>query len=382
MSDMNNRISDVIRAYDAQGWHRTATEADNDSARWLADCVRDLGLSAHLDRFPLDRVDPHTCVVAIDGQRIDGVPLFDGGLTTAEGVVGRLGGAADQTDIAVIEMPVNAPQHGPLAQLRRAGRHQAIIVVTRGGLPGLAIVNAPQFAAPFGPPVLQVASEHGERLMDAARRGSTARVIVHAEVTPSEAINVVTRVAGADHTLPPLVVMTPRSGWWQCASERGGGIACWLEAMRSVVNARPRRDVQLIASSGHELGHHGLKAFLRASEGLGTHAHAWIHFGANIGAATGDAGRLAASDDALETVALDALSAHAAPTVRVAERGWVPNGEAHEIHLAGGRYVSLVGGNAHFHLESDRWPDAVDVPAVAAYAAAFRDVARSLACVD
>ena len=48
--------------------------------------------------------------------------------------------------------------------------------------------------------------------------------------------------------------MTPRSGWYSCASERGGGIACWLELMRTL-NGRAPRDVLFVASSGHELGH-------------------------------------------------------------------------------------------------------------------------------
>ena len=58
------------------------------------------------------------------------------------------------------------------------------------------------------------------------------------------------------------MVMTPRSGWWSCGSERGGGIACWLEIMRAVHAAKPARDVLFVASSGHELGHLGLDAYM------------------------------------------------------------------------------------------------------------------------
>jgi alanyl-tRNA synthetase len=42
----------------------------------------------------------------------------------------------------------------------------------------------------------------------------------------AEAFNVVATVAGQQTDLAPIVVITPRSGWWQCASERGGGLAC------------------------------------------------------------------------------------------------------------------------------------------------------------
>ena len=52
----------------------------------------------------------------------------------------------------------------------------------------------------------------------------------------AQAFNVVAVVSRTDGA-PPLVVMTPRSGWWSCASERGGGFACWLEIMRAVRDA-------------------------------------------------------------------------------------------------------------------------------------------------
>jgi hypothetical protein len=48
----------------------------------------------------------------------------------------------------------------------------------------------------------------------------------------------------------------------------------------------------------------------------------------------------------------------------------VPAGEARNIHVGGGRYVSLLGTSPYFHSAADRFPDAVDVPAVARYAAA------------
>ena len=70
-----------------------------------------------------------------------------------------------------------------------------------------------------------------------ARQGADVHVIASVRRTAVEAFNVVTTLAGANRSLPPLVVMTPRSGWWTCASERGGGIACWLELMRDLKTA-------------------------------------------------------------------------------------------------------------------------------------------------
>jgi hypothetical protein len=203
-------------------------------------------------------------------------------------------------------------------------------------------------------------------------------MVVVAKRRTVEAFNVTARIAGTEPDLPPVVVMTPRSGWWHCASERGGGLACWLEALRAVCARGVRRDVLFIASSGHELGHLGLDAFMERRPGLAQQAHVWLHLGANIGAADGGV-RLAASDEGLEHIALAALCEHAARPTTIHPRGTPPAGEARNVHDHGGRYLSLVGSNPLFHLEADRWPDAVDAPAVARFAAATAQLAVQLA---
>src|ERR1700680_3485817 len=49
--------------------------------------------------------------------------------------------------------------------------------------------------------------------------------------------------------LPPLVIMTPRSGWYRCASERGGGLACWLELTSILSQSTPARDVVFVSEA-------------------------------------------------------------------------------------------------------------------------------------
>ena len=58
------------------------------------------------------------------------------------------------------------------------------------------------------------------------------------------------------------------------------------------------------------------------------------------------------------------------PSARWRRQELVPNGETRDIHLAGGRYLTLVGTNDLFHLPQDRWPHAVDLAAVTRIAAA------------
>jgi len=51
--------------------------------------------------------------------------------------------------------------------------------------------------------------------------------------------------------------------------------------------AKPARDVLFVASSGHELGHLGINAFVDRRSAIVLRSIGWIHLGANIGAASG-----------------------------------------------------------------------------------------------
>jgi hypothetical protein len=374
------RVSRVIEAYDGQGVHRTGTDVDDRSAAWLLDAARAAGGDASLEAFDLRRVEPRTCVLQIGGAAIEGLPLFDGTFTDERGIEGRIGLPGSDAPIALVDVdgPGISSEGRALADLRRSARHRGLVVVTRGAHPGLSPMNAADFAEPYGLPVLQVSSEEGAALRGHAERGAQARLVVHATTAADRASNVVASVRGRRTDLPPVVVMTPRSGWWRCAAERGGGIACWLEAMRAVARDGPQRGVLFVASSGHELGHRGLDSFIARRPDLVKRAAAWVHLGANIGAATGRT-RLQASDDEIEQSAAAALGRARAEVQQRVPRGTVPAGEARNIHLGGGRYVSLLGSSPFFHNEADRWPAAVDAAAAARYAAAIADLAVVLA---
>jgi hypothetical protein len=375
VTSVQQRIGALIQAYAEQGFHRTGNNVDRASGDWLAGVVREIGLAPEREEFSLSRVDPIAASLAVNGRKIEGLPLFDGGFTGAAGIAGALGPLDGGAPIGFTEVPPNGNEAGALGEARRGNRHQAIVVATRGARPGFCPSNADSFLNPFGPPVLQVASEEADFLH--ACSGAQAVLTAHVARTPTQAFNVVATVAGTDRSAAPLVVMTPRSGWWWCASERGGGLACWLEIMRAIRAARPARDVLFVASSGHELGHLGLDAFIARREGLVPAAKAWIHLGANIGAAQGPGNHLQASDDALESMMADAMGKAGLRIAGRLPRGAVPRGEAANVHR--GRYISIIGNNDLFHSPDDRGPDTVDLDVIARFAGALAAVAAALA---
>ena len=377
MSQME-RIAQTIREYDAQGWHRTGTVTDHESAEWLIDKVRDLGLNAKAEGFTLSRIDPESCYLEVDGRRIIGLPMFDGTFTGPEGIRGLLGELGSSSDIGLAEVRRGIGVNEAVERERRSPNHRALVAVTIGDRPGLMALNAYGFWAPYGPPVLQVSSEVQGLLTEAAQRRAEVNLVASVTRVDAESFNVVVSLKGRDESLPPLVVMTPRSGWWHCASERGGGLACWLEVMRALGVAGSPRDIIFIATSAHELGTYGISAFLEHRPGFVKDVHAWIHFGANIGAAQGPEARFSATDDMLEQLVRSALEQVDSVSAKPVPRGITVGDESQAVARQGGHVVAIVGGNTLFHLESDRWPQAVDVEAVAGFGKAFTEVALQL----
>ena len=89
-----------------------------------------------------------------------------------------LGDAPDQI-VVLRTLPYDhMPGARALDDARHAATHPAIVAVTDDRMvrSGLALLNAEAFHAPFGPPVLQVGSEHLERLGWRARHPRTHRL--------------------------------------------------------------------------------------------------------------------------------------------------------------------------------------------------------------
>jgi hypothetical protein len=127
------------------------------------------------------------------------------------------------------------------------------------------------------------------------------------------------------------------------------------------------------------LGHRGIDTFIERHPGLVSAAKAWIHLGANIGAAQGAGNNLQASDDEMESMMAEAMIKAGLRIDRRLPRGAVPRGEAENVHRGGGRYISIIGNNDLFHNTSDQGVEAVDLKVIERFASALAMVTTSLA---
>jgi hypothetical protein len=373
------RVAAWLKAWDSHGVHRTGTVGDEAGAAWLTKEAAAIAGPVSSETFSFNRIDTVAAYLEIDGMRIEGEAFLDAPPTQLAGVTGKAGDGKGGDPIAVLGLSPSAVYAADFARMRRVSRHEAHVIVTLGGAPGLALLNAEWFRAPFGPPTLQVSSVHGDRITEAMTRRADLRVVVVTKRTHAQARNVVLTIPGRDRARPPVVVMTPRSSWWQSTSERGGGLVCWLETLRALTANPPACDVVFSANTGHELGHTGLDDFVARRPGWEQRA-TWIHYGANIGAAGSKLMLMSAHDD-LRALAVQHLTTAGQKPDLLAEKTNVPTGETKDIHKAGGRYLTLVGPPSTcplFHLPQDRWPEAVDVPAVARVAAGMAEMVVAL----
>ena len=242
MSNIKNNIKEDLIKWDSIKLHRTGTEGDNETAYWLVDEINKCGLTSEVDSFNFIKRTPGRCEVTNGTHTAIGLPMFDGGSTSSNGLEGPHGSLTTDDVIAITQFGSSTDDElsKNLNEARKKNKHPAIVAVADvyPNTPGLAVLNAESYRNPYGPPVLQVATQEGEWLM---RLKADEKISVYVELIDekSHAINVQTKIEGKDQSLSPLVVMTPKSGWWTCTSERGGGIIIWLNAMRYLSKNQP-----------------------------------------------------------------------------------------------------------------------------------------------
>lgn len=366
----------LVSAFDASGVHRMCAPGDLASGEWLSDEARKAG--AEITHIPVatERTIVDEAHIDCAGERIDGLPMFDSPPTSSGAVAGKLVACGEPGAVGYVELPPNAASIKGMSfeSMRRESNHAAIVVATRVAGASLAPINAQYYDAPFGPPVLQVAGMHHAWFEEQVQDSLTVALTSLYRREPAQSFNVAARIQ-ATASSSPIVVLTPRTGWWESTAERAGGLVAWLAGVSTAAALRQRRqlhrDVHAYATCGHELGHLGLKTLLTQETTLLRESVDWLHLGANLGCASNPALTLRASNarEADRMRELLVSEGYPAELIRIDPISNA-SGEARDVVEHGGRVLSLIGSNAHFHAASDRWPGNVNAPRVASIARA------------
>lgn len=352
------RITRDVEAWDSQTEHRTATQGDGETSEWLADEISNVGLTPTIDEFDFARRTPVLCSIQVGGDKVEGVPFFDGGITGQWGTTTKLSLVSEGSGIVVGEFSSSGGDEDTrlLIQQRANPKVVGVVAISKMTSPGIGLLNADAYKTPYGVPVLQVDRQHREALLEAAEKGSEATLNVHFNLNLVFATNVETFVKGKKpRALAPVVIMTPKSSWWISTAERCGGVTLWLEAIRHFSENQPWRSVIFTANTGHELGHVGLDHFISKKPDLVQGAYIWLHLGANFSAVESKV-RIQASDETLLQRGLEQFIPYGHTPVD--QR---PGGEARNIYDREGSYFSILGSNRLFHHPDDRYPENVDL---------------------
>jgi hypothetical protein len=228
-------FADVV-AYGSRSSHRTGTVDDEATIEWFQSILRADGAKIQVDTWSFPQWTA-TWTAELDGEQIDSLPLF-------YETTGNFGAAA--IDFVATEHP------GGL-----------LTVKNRHALPSTVAADR---ATMFVPGRL------ADRVKDIRAQ------IIGARINLGNSANVLASY-GCEFSDAQVLIATPLSGWFQCASERGTGIAVARYVARTLAEHGYR--VAFLGTSGHELFNIGLEHYLANNV---VEAPVIVHVGASVGA--------------------------------------------------------------------------------------------------
>ena len=333
----------LVEEYAALGIHRSGTGTQAATADWLATHLRERGGHVRLEPVEFDRYVADWSVT-IDGDEVESLPLFYEATGQAS--------TSTPTTWPAFAPPAMGPMgvSGALDSDIEPGR---VVVAATRHLTGLLSVSNRGTALGSGVHVLQVAGEMGGALAN----GAALNAHIDARTEPATCSNVVATFGDIDAATELTILTTPISGWFQCAGERGTGIAVALDIVERLAEAGP---VLFLGATGHELGAFGAAAFHKQYI---NRVHTLLHIGANVGCDWAADNTRSAPNHSLmpaRTIAPDEKIEAISAAFRRVEHGldtpgrdrsrWF--GEAADW-LDAPQVLSLLGQNPWFHAPSD-----------------------------
>lgn len=285
---------DVVKYCDF-GEHRTATEADVKTSRWLAGELRHAGYNTRLHPFKLRQFFPRRISLQVSGRQLEAFPLWWPKPTGSKPVVAPLALAeaasiasgALKGKIALVSIPQapgasltpNSVVHRALAPLWASGA-VAVIGVDQVATGEIFALNAMAGPQPWPLPLLNVGQRDEAFLKQAAAQGAQVSLLLDGAYNDqAEAFEV---VGQQEHGKYLVIVSTPSSGWFRCAGERGPGVALWLALARWAAARQSALGFLFVASSAHELDGLGIRHFIERLAPKPETVKCWLHLGAGI----------------------------------------------------------------------------------------------------
>lgn len=288
-------IEKDLRAYCGFGGKQAGGPADNACGEWLAGELARAGYRIERQSVSVPWFAADAAELSCDGVRVPVLPqpivvptkdAIEGPLVRVDGAgrwQGRLEGA-----IALVDLPFAAwssalakPFRDPVAAAF-AGGAVAAVAITNGPSGQAVALNADGRKPLFDAPLALIAPDLAGPLLAAAAQRRRASLTIAGRGGTRPAFNFAGRIDRGKRRW--LAVSTPRSGWFACAAERGGGVAVWLHLARWAAGALPDHDLAFVCNTGHEYEYLGAAEAMKAIAPPVAETALWLHLGANCAA--------------------------------------------------------------------------------------------------
>lgn len=391
-------VADDLARYVGFGTKQSGGAGDIACGEWQERELAASGLATQRQTFSVPWFEPEVAELRAGGARASVWPQPIVRTTPAGGFsaplvrVDAAGHAARplRGAIALIDLPfgrwsaMNWPGVKRPVDAAFAGGAAACVIVTQGPTGKVIALNTDGRKPLYGGPVALLAPDAAAPFFAAAAAGREARLTLTGRGGRREAFNLVGRLDRGRGNW--VVVSTPRSGWFTCAGERGGGIAAWLHIARWAPRALPHHDLAFVCNSGHEYLYLGAQGLIDRIAPRPEETAFWLHLGANLAArdwhdAVGatkplpgtDSQRFLAVSPELVAAARGRFAGLAGLEAPYSTEE-ITAGELSNIVAAGYRPVAGVFGVHRYHHVAEDDERCVPAEAVAQTTLAFRDL--------
>jgi hypothetical protein len=282
----------TLERYFGFGVKASGGAGDMASGAWLEGELSHAGYACHRQSFEIPFFEVRQASLACGEAHATVIPQAIVAPTGPQGLTAPLRLASDRGDltgaIAVVALPFKrwvalADPHvaRPLADAVSRGAAGVVLITT--GPTGEAIaLNVSTHKPPVGRPVAILAPKDAAPFLAAAAEGKTATLTIDGTGGRRSAFNVTAHLDRK--AAQTLVISTPRSGWFDCAAERGSGVAIWLWLAQWLAKTNHGVNVALLATSAHEYEYLGGELFLTERAPPPASTKLWVHIGASAAA--------------------------------------------------------------------------------------------------
>jgi hypothetical protein len=271
--DETASIAADLQRYIGFGVKQSGGPGDDACGAWLEEELAKTGYETERQTFEAPWFEPTLSELAAGDARAPLWPQPIVQTTPAAGVTAPvvrvdaqgLAGKPLRGAIALIDLPFGRwssmfwkEVRGPVEAAIKGGA-AACVIVTNGPTGRVIALNTDGRHPLYPVPMALLAPEVAAPFFAAAMAGGKATLKLTGEGGRRQVFNLVGRIDRGRGRW--LVVSTPRSGWFACAGERGGGIAAWLHIARWAGRAAPDYDLAFVCNSGHEYQYLGAEEF-------------------------------------------------------------------------------------------------------------------------